>query len=65
MLKNANDVVNLTNALRVKQQHDVHVAYLHKHIVGVSLCLIFARLCPISIFLIILLLIVRILSLYY
>ena len=65
MLKNANAVANLTKELRVKQQHDMHVAYLHKHIVGVSLCLIFARLCPISLFLIMLLLILRILSLYY
>ena len=35
------------------------------HIAGVSLCLLFARLCPISLFPIIMLLIVRILSIYY
>ena len=34
-----NAVENLTNALLMKQQHDACVAYLHIHIVGVSLCL--------------------------
>ena len=68
MLKNAkriltNAVVNLTNVLRLKQQHDTCV-YLHIHIVGLSFCFLFARLCPISFFPIILILIVRILSLY-
>ena len=58
-------VANLTNALRMKRQHDACVAYLHIHIAAVSLCLLFARLCPISYFPIILLLIVRILSLYF
>ena len=48
----------------MKQQHDTCV-YLHIHIVGLSFCFSFARLCPISLFPIILILIVRILSLYY
>ena len=61
MLTNA--VANLTNSLRMKKQHDACVAYLHIHIATVSLCLLFAKLCPK--FSIILLLIVRILSLYF
>ena len=34
-----NAVANLTNALRMKQQHDTCVAYLHIHIGDGSLCL--------------------------
>ena len=62
MLTNA--VANLTNMLRMKQQHDTCVAYLHIHIAGLSFFLL-ARLCPISSFPIILILIVRIISLYH
>ena len=53
--------------LRIKQQHDTCVAYLHIHIAGLSFFFFFffARLFPISLFSIVLILIVRILSLYY
>ena len=51
--------------LRIKQQHDTCVAYLHIHIAGLSFCFLFARLFPISLFPIILILIVRTPSLYY
>ena len=62
-----NAVANLMNALRIKhcEKHDTCVAYLHIHIAGLSFCFLFARLCAISLFPIILILIVRILSLYY
>ena len=60
-----NAVANLTNVLRIKQQHDTCVAYLHIHIADLSFCFLFARLFPISLFPIILILTVRILSLYY
>ena len=33
-----NAVANLTNVLRIKQQHDTCVAYLHIHIAGLSFC---------------------------
>ena len=56
-----NAVANLTNVLRIKQQHDTCVAHWHIHIT----VFLFARLFPISLFPIILILIVRILSLYY
>ena len=49
----------------MKQQHDACVAYLHIHIDGLSFCFLFARLYPISLFPIILILIVRIISLNY
>ena len=58
-----NAVANLTNVLRIKQQHDTCVAKWHIHITGLSF--LFATLFPISLFPIILILIVRILSLYY
>ena len=59
-----NAVANLTNVLRIK--HDACVANWHIHITGLSFCFfLFARLFPISLFPIILILIVRILSLYY
>ena len=58
-----NAVANLTNVLRMKQQHDTCVAYLHIHIAGLSFVCYFLG--PISLFPIILILIVRILSLYY
>ena len=47
--------------LRKKQQHDICVAYLNRHIAGLSFCFLFARLFPISLFPIIVILIVRIL----
>ena len=59
-----NDVANLTNVLRMTQQHDTCL-YLHIHIAGLSFCFLFARFCPISLFPIILIHIVRILSLSY
>ena len=39
--------------------------FAYIHIVGVSLCPLLSRLCPVSLFLILMLFIVRILSLYY
>ena len=60
-----NAVANLTNVLQIEQQHDACVANWHIHITGLSFCFLFARLFPISLFPIILILIVRILSLYY
>ena len=48
----------------MKQQHDT-CAYLHIHIAGLSFFFLFARLCRNSLFSIILILSVRILSLYY
>ena len=61
-----NAVANLTNVLRIKQQqHDTCLANRHIHIAGLSFCFLFTRLFPISLFPIILILIVHILSLYY
>ena len=55
--------MNLTNVLRMKQQHDTCVAYLHIYTLsGLSFCFLFA-ISPISLFPIILILVVRIL--YY
>ena len=55
----------LTNVLLMKQQHDTCVAYLHIDIAVLSVCFLFARLYPISLFPIILIRIVRIISLYF
>ena len=63
MIKNA--VANLMNALRMKLQHDTCLAYLHIHIADVSLLLLFAILCPISLLSINLFLIVRIRPVFY
>ena len=51
-----NAVANLTNVLGIKQQHNTCVAYLHIHIADLSFCFLFARLFPISVFPIILIL---------
>ena len=48
----------------MKKQHETCV-YLHIHIAGLYFCFLFARLCPISLFPIILILTIRLLSLYY
>ena len=63
MLMNA--VANLTNALRMKLQHDAYIAYLHIPIADVSLMLLFSILCPISLFSVYFLMIVRIRPVFF
>ena len=46
----ANTVANLTNVLQMKRENDGWVTNLHQTHWGVSLCLISASLCPISLF---------------
>ena len=51
VLKNANAVANLTNVMRMKRENDTWVTNLHKFCIAcVSLCLISASLCPMSLF---------------
>ena len=61
----ANAVVNLTNVLRMKQEHQACVNNLHYTIVGVSICLISLSLCPICLFSFNFVLIVRICPAFY
>ena len=46
----ANGVANLTNVLRMKQEHGAYVTNLLIHIADTSLCLKSASLCPMSLF---------------
>ena len=48
MLVNA--VANFTNVLRMKREHSAYVTNFIMHIVGISLCLISASRCPMSLF---------------
>ena len=57
--------MNFTNVLRMKQQHDTCVAYLHIHIAGSVLFVFYLLGSPLSAYSpIILILVVRIISLY-
>ena len=43
-------VANLPNVLRMKREHGAYITNLHNTCWGISLCLISASLCPISLF---------------
>ena len=45
-----NPVANPTNVLQMNREHGTYVTYLYNTFAGISICLISASLCPMSLF---------------